>query len=207
MVSGNVVKGSAKQERRRQAVPGMVQLSQAKQRRKGRNSMSKKKVIIKSYSWKPAAARFQDVDPQAVYEALEELRIECGGLLGPSDVVEAAKTQDHPLHPVFPWDDAEAARIGRESIAREVLRSIRVKIITPAKKEIDTRAFVSTPDPKAGGRTYNAVSHALESPEGRAVVLRQAWLQLRAWRDRYAELTELAEVFDAIDSVFLKRAS
>jgi hypothetical protein len=170
--------------------------------------MTKKKVIeVKSYSWKPAASRFRDIDAQVVGESLEELREEAGGTLSPDDIVKAAEEETHPLHSVFPWDDEEAARIGRESIAREVLRSIRVKIITPKKKEITTRAFISIRDPKSGNRSYNAVSNALESPEGRAMVLRQAWLQLRAWRSKYAELSELAELFDAIDLLLEKRAS
>lgn len=178
-------------------------------KRKPKTALMGKKIEIKTYSWKPAASRFRDVDPQEAGEALDKLRSMHGGDLQPADVVEAASDESHPLHPVFPWDDEEAARIGRECIAREIIRSIRVRIITPERKEIDTRAFVSVPDPKQPGkRVYHAVAHTLESPEGRALLLRQAWLELQAWRHKYNELNELAQVFDAMDAAanILKRA-
>ena len=64
---------------------------------------------------------------------------------------------------------------------------------------ITTRAFVSKP---VGGRdrSYAVVEEELASEEGRAMLLRQAWLQLKAWKARFGQLNELAQVFDAIEA-------
>lgn len=156
-------------------------------------------VTIASYGWKDGAGEFRKFDAAKIASELERVR-EKDGVLKPSNVVDAARAPSSPLHPIFPWDDVEAARIGREAIASRLIRSITVQIVTPERKQIDTRAFVSAPDQAAkGSRSYVATSHAMEDEEGRAMLLRQAWLELRAWKRKYAELSELAAVFDAID--------
>ncbi len=165
----------------------------------------KSKMQKKTFSWKNS--EFEAVNAADAAEVLDKIK-EARGQLKPSDVVEEARDEGHPLHRAFPcrkdgsWDDTEAARIGRESIAARLIRSIRVEIVTPKREVINTRAFVSMPHEKAkGGRSYANVESAMDTPEGRAVLVRQAWLQLRAWRKRYGEIAELAKAMDAIDKI------
>jgi len=149
------------------------------------------------FSWKNH--EFSKIDPGVAHRSLEKVRIQYGDLKS-EHIVEVARDPKHPLHNAFPWDDSVAAQIGRESIAARLVRSIRVAIITPERKEIVTRAFVSIKSPDSKGqRAYVTVTATLDDPEGRAYMIRQAWLQLRAWRRRYAELSELAMLHDAID--------
>lgn len=161
--------------------------------------------MAEQYSWKPGAADFRKYDPQPIGEEVERLRVKHGEL-DPGAIVEEAKNKRSALHPLFPWDDEEAARLAREQIARRLLRSIHVRIERPHAKPIDTRAFVSSAV-NGKARHYTSATVALEDEEGRAYLIREAWLQLKAWRRRYAELTELAEVFDAIDREAQRRAS
>jgi hypothetical protein len=168
--------------------------------------MSKKKTALQpSYTWKNS--EFKVVPPEIAASELARIKDERGSLKA-GDVVEEAADPSSPLHALFPWDDSEAARIGRESIAARIIRSIKVTIVTTAKEPIVTRAFISTRDANAkGSRTYDLTTSALESEEGRAFLIRQAWMQLHAWRKRYSQLAELAEVFDAIDRVEAARSA
>lgn len=159
--------------------------------------MSKKKRAPK-YAWKAGGGEFRAHDANAVGEELARIRT-ARGQLTPADVVDAAADPKSPLHPLLPWDDTEAARLGREMIAARIVRSVTVTIVQPAAPPITTRAFVSKP---VGGRdrSYSVVEDELATEEGRAMLLRQAWLQLKAWKARFGQLNELAQIFDAIDA-------
>lgn len=160
--------------------------------------MSDVKVV--SYSWKSGSSEFKKYDVEVIATTLTEIRERLGGLT-PRDVVQEAKDEANPLHPIiYSISDEDAAQLGREGIASRLIRSVRVKYMTPEKREIDTRAFVSMRE-KSGDRSYHVTSFAMEDEEGRALILRQAWLELKAWRRKYQELSELAAVFDAIDLV------
>ena len=159
------------------------------------------KAGVGNYAWKAGASEFKAYDPEVIANELNKIR-EQRGELKADGIVDAARNPKNPLHTIFPWDDATAAQIGREAIASRLVRSIRVTITMPDRKQIDTRAFQSVRDPNAkGNRSYDFVTHTLEEPEGRAFLLRRAWMELRAWRRRYQEIAELAEAFDVIDRV------
>jgi len=153
----------------------------------------------KRYTWRQAS-RFTGLDAQAVGEELERIRQSYGIHVTAEQIVEAASDPMSPLHDAFPWDDAQAANAHRLEVARLLLRSVRVVIITPERKEIVASAFVSTPREKPNSRHYTTTEYAMGDPELRAHVLRQALQELAAFRRKYAELSELAIVFAAIDT-------
>lgn len=136
------------------------------------------------------------VNAQAAGEELERIRVNNNGRLEPQDVVVAARSEDNPLHPAFEWNDALAAEAYRVDQARYVIRSIEV-VIEPEKAPKPVRAFVSVV--RGEDRSYTSVSHAMSDPILRQQVLSAAMKEMEAWRDRYAELVELADVFAAID--------
>ncbi len=94
--------------------------------------MTKKKERKIQYSFREGLRHRASLDPQAVGEALEEIREERGFLL-PEAVVEAAEAEDHPAHPAFTWDDLLAASRYRLYEARHLIRSI--KLVAPKQAE------------------------------------------------------------------------
>ncbi len=65
-----------------------------------------------------------------------------------------------------------------------------------------TRAFISV-QKEDGDRLYESTVAALNDPVYRRQVLEQAARDLSQVRQKYAELRELSQVFDAIDQVEL----
>lgn len=146
------------------------------------------------YQWKPE--RQIKIDAQAAGEELERIRVKNNGRLESEMVVEAARKKTSPLHPAFEWNDAAAADAYRVEQAKYLIRSIEVIVEADANSR-PVRAFVSVV--RDEDRSYTSVSHALADPELRRQVLLSALKELEAWRVRYAELVELANVFAAID--------
>ena len=147
-----------------------------------------------TYQWK-AGTRFA-VRAAAAGAAIEQIRRRNGGQVTPAAVVDAARDPAHPLHPAFVWDDTEAAERYRQHQARVLVNSIRV-VVTGGGVERRT-AYVSV-QVREGGRAYLPTSVALSDEEYRAQALAEALASLRGWRERYRHLTELADVFAAID--------
>ncbi|KPL67406.1 hypothetical protein SZ64_04375 [Erythrobacter sp. SG61-1L] len=145
------------------------------------------------YQWK-SGARI-GIDAQIAGEELERIRIRNNGRLESEMVIEAARDEQNPLHSEFQWNDAAAANAYRIEQARYLIRSIEAVVDHNESKPI--RAFVSVV--RDEDRSYTSVSHAMADPELRRQVLLGALRELEAWRDRYAELVELANVFVAID--------
>lgn len=57
---------------------------------------------------------------------LERIRLAHDGQLLPEAVVEEARPEDAPLHPVFEWDDAVAGELYRLNQARYFIRCVRI---------------------------------------------------------------------------------
>jgi hypothetical protein len=156
----------------------------------------------RSYNWKLGASIFHKFDAQAVGEEIETLRKKLGGSVDADAIVEAARDMSSAMHDAFPWDDEEAAKLHRLEVARRLLRSVTVVMITPERKEITVKAFLSTPTKGAPQKsTYTSTEYAMSDPELRSEVLKQALRELAALRRKYAELSELAVVFAAIDKI------
>src|SRR5262245_25054743 len=63
---------------------------------------------------------------RVAHAAIEAIRGRHGGRLAPEQVVHAARARAHPLHPLFDWNDGEAARKWRLHQARVLVGSIVV---------------------------------------------------------------------------------
>lgn len=77
------------------------------------------------------------------------------GRLTPKDVVDAARPPSSPLHPFFEWDDETAAESWRIETARELIRSVRVEIVT---EDVTLRAYEYIRDPFMKGNEAGYVS-------------------------------------------------
>ena len=148
-----------------------------------------------TYFWKPGA--HHRVNPQIAGEEMERIRVRQNGRLEPPDLVRESANPDAPLHREFEWDDAVAAEAHRVEQARALIRHITVSMPRRDGSESPVRAFVSVI--RDSDRAFTSTAHALSDAELRKQVLDQAWRELEAWRNRHAELTELAEIFASID--------
>lgn len=150
-----------------------------------------------AYSWKPKVQ--MPIPAQIVGERIEQIRVKRGGNLTPSDVVVDARQDHSPLHPCFEWDDHTAAEKYREDQARYLLRQIVVTIQKAESESYTVRAFVNLKDENS--RSYTSVLTAMGDVEKRRQIIQQAWNELKAWKSRYQEYKELADIFAALESV------
>lgn len=132
----------------------------------------------------------KNADPQVLGEALDAARKDAGGRLRPGQVVEAAEPEDSPLHPHFEWNNERAGDAYRLDQARTLIRSIRVD----DDDGVARPAFINIRD--HGGRCYVALSDVLSSRSLQLEVRRAAAKDLRAYRLRYAELSELCRLLE-----------
>lgn len=125
------------------------------------------------------------------------------GLLLPERVVAAAQPEDSPLHSCFEWDDNEAAHQHRLWQARQLIRT-RVILIEGIKEPIT--AYVSLKSDRKDGAGYRSIVTILQTPRLRKQMLEEALEELQTFQQKYRELTELVEVFDAAKRVRKKAA-
>jgi hypothetical protein len=118
-----------------------------------------------------------------------------GDSITPAQIVKAAKKKSSPIHNCFTWNDTEAAKKCRLLEARYLLRMVTV-VYEENKKTYTTRAFVTTND-----RQYRTIESVLSDDELREELLEQAKADLKAFRDKYRQLNELAAIFEAIDKL------
>lgn len=149
-----------------------------------------------NYGWRPGARIA--IDAQKAGQALQRIEKAHNGLLEPEMIVDAARSETSPLHDHFQWDDALAAEAHRKDQARELIRNLTVDISRSNIEPRAVRAFVNVVD-EAGGQGYVSTFTAMSSDDLRKQVLTRAWDELEAWRQRHAELTELARIFSAME--------
>lgn len=148
-----------------------------------------------TYRWKPAS--HIKIDAQAAGEELDRIKRGHNGRLDQEDIVAAARDEQNPLHEHFEWDDVEAATQYRLVQAGDLIRGIEIVFQRPDEEPKHIRAFVNIA--QNDERFYVATVDAMQDPELRRQVVRQAFAELEAWRRRHAELTEFAKVFAEID--------
>lgn len=151
-------------------------------------------------------ARFQPgKHPEAnvVGAHIEMLREKFKGELTPEDILDDAKHDNSPLHSFFEWSDSAAAHQHRLAQARGLIRSVVAIYTKPDGPAVRQRAYVNIK--KAGEpQHYRETGHAMSLKSTRDVVLRQAWREFQAWRNRYRDLKEFSDLFDAADEVETK---
>lgn len=148
------------------------------------------------YQWKERAQ--VPLDPQITGEHLEFLRINAGGSLTPKAVVDAARSNNSPIHGGFEWDDGVAAEAYRIEQAQYLIRSIVVAVHRPDEaKTTPMRAFVSVVQDRKP--SFVSLKAAMGDADLRAQIVSRAKIELRQWADRYRQYEELAAICEAID--------
>lgn len=171
--------------------------------------MLSRPVEAVEFSWKPNTRI--PVKPDVAAHELRKL-YERDRAVTPAAIVAAASDEASPLHPVFEWDDSEAARAYREQQASHLTRSL---VVTYRKTDGELtppiRAFVklvsSADDPALDIETEEAVQpkvylpirQVMDEAEHRRRYVRQALQELGTWRRRYRDISEFASIFEMID--------
>lgn len=86
-------------------------------------------MTIKVYYAK-SSAKFTNADAKVIGPVLGDLAER--GPVTARDVVDAAHSANSPLHSYFEWDDAKAADMHRLGVAREMVKTVRVRVISSA---------------------------------------------------------------------------
>lgn len=144
-----------------------------------------------SYTFRKGFAH--KVDANVAGAVCDEL--EKKGRLTAEELVNVSRPEDAPLHGEFEWDDAVAGENWRRQQARCIINSL-VVVAPETNKEV--RKFFNI---VAADRKYESVETIMQNVDKRDALLRDAMRDLSALRKKYACLTELSKVFDAIDGL------
>jgi ATPase subunit of ABC transporter with duplicated ATPase domains len=122
-------------------------------------------------------------------------------------VVDEASDEQSPLHSHFEWDDSEASRQYRIWQARTLIRVLVRMEPASNGKSVPCRVFVSlTPDREQEGGGYRVTNAVMADEDMRRQLLLDARREMTTFRNKYARLSELAEVFKAMESVDVDEA-
>ena len=136
---------------------------------------------------------FFKADAETVYKEITAL----GDSFSPEQIVEAAKDEASELHKCFTWDDTVAAERWRQHQARVLVAQLVVKTETTDREPVAVRGIAST----AKRNEYKPVVKLIEAEQGYADLLARAINELKAFQQKYKAITELREIFAAIDEL------
>lgn len=136
---------------------------------------------------------FFKADAETVYKEITAL----GDSFSPEQIVEAAREESTELHKCFTWDDTVAAESWRRHQARMLVAQLVVKTETADKEPVAVRVIAST----ATRNEYKPVVKLIEAEQGYADLLARAINELKAFQQKYKAITELREIFAAIDEL------
>lgn len=134
------------------------------------------------------------VDANDASNELKRIRKQHGELTA-EIVVDESRDEKSVLHNCFEWNDGIAAEKYRKHQARKLIGSIEVIKVTGEHKEIPVRAFANIE------HEYKPMELIMQSRCLTDKLLDNALRELRAFQIKYANLKELAPVFEAIEKV------
>lgn len=143
-----------------------------------------------SYTWKVSTYK-QDANMVAQYIGT------LGNDFTMHDIVEMARPRGHYMHDMFEWNNSIAGEKYREEQARKIVRLLVV--YNDEKQEVTpVRVFYSNPDKP---KVFTPTTVIIRNEDNYQKLLKTALAELQAFRRKYASLSELSGVFDAIDEL------
>lgn len=139
--------------------------------------------------WKNCASNFHKADAQKCFEEMGDKDIT------PEKVLDIARDENTELHKCFEWDDGIAAEKYRLSQARQLITFLIIRDDEPNNEPI--RVFQISSEKQ----TYQPITIFMENESEYKTLLKRAKTELVNIRNRYKQLSELEEVFTAIDSL------
>lgn len=145
--------------------------------------------------WKPGY-HSKGVSAQTAYDVINGLYEK--GKMEASDLVDASRPEDAPLHSLFEWNDSIAAEKYREDQARYIIRHVCVVQEDEENESAPVRAFFQIDNESS---TYEPTLVIMNDEEKYERLLDIAKRELKAFENKYRQLEELRNVFDAIDEL------
>ena len=141
------------------------------------------------------------VPAQIVGETLEGLAQD--GELTSARFLDVSRPEGSPTHNLFEWDDTIAAERYRLQQATIAINSIEVQIINEATATVTPQAAFVNVVSKAPARSgsFAPIEVALSNENMRSVLLQNALNELKAFRRKYNQLSELSDVFLEIKKI------
>lgn len=136
---------------------------------------------------------FKDIDAEKCYSEIQGI----GESATAKQIVERARDEESELHHCFTWDDSVAAELYREDQARLVVRSLVFTKSDKSKEPTKVRVMHIADEPHIYKHTVLIMQNKTEYE----AMLERAIGELRAFQAKYKTLTELEEVFNAIDAL------
>jgi hypothetical protein len=148
----------------------------------------------KKYDWIQKGFA-KGIDPDEAVKELERIEANYGALT-PENILDAATPEDALFHPLFTWNNSEAARLYRLQEARHILNNIEVRIIHDGKeKHIPVFEVVKRPE----GRVYKHVDSFTK--EDILQVKSDAVRAFNYWKSKLAVYKEFEAIIPKIDEV------
>ena len=137
---------------------------------------------------------YAGVDPQRVAEEI----VSIGDSATPEQIVERAKDEASELHKCFEWDVEKAAKKYWIVQARQVCRHLVIEQTVDDGSDLPP---VRTFNIVNKGYGYKQTEVIFRREDEYKTLLAAAMAELHAFKQKYQRLTELADVFAAIDAV------
>ena len=136
---------------------------------------------------------------KTVREELLYLNKKYKRLVNPHEVVAYAENPETKLHPKFEWDDEKAGHEYRIWQARQIISLELIVIENGGSSSGPVRLFVSLKDDRNKEGGYRLVTDVLNDVDMRSRLVSEALADFDRVRDKHNALTELADIFAAID--------
>lgn len=164
--------------------------------------------------WFPARRHVSATDAEVIGGALDVI-VERDGYVTPHTVVDEARPATAPLHKFFEWNDRIGAEAYRILQAKDLCRSVEIRIIKPSSgEEQAVRQLVSVKLVDNSGyddededededdaptrrprRGYMKIEHVGRTPALHADLVASALAELRQWSAKYRVYRSLPEFF------------
>ena len=134
-------------------------------------------------------------DANKCYEEIKEI----GDEVKPEQVLDRARDASSELHKCFDWDDSSAADKYRLFQARNVINHLIVVTheIEEEKEPVQFRVMLKNDNARESG--YKQTLVMVRDEDEYKKMLEQAYRELRAFKQKYSCLSELAEIIALID--------
>jgi hypothetical protein len=132
-------------------------------------------------------------DIPSMVRLVQELDRQKGGCT-PEALVKRAENPNCVAHSYFPWDDAEAARLHRLTIARWLLRALQLKLEVKEGRTSGIRhirLLHHVHDEKGDAGRYALLDDVAQNSELQAQVLDEAYMLLMQLQQKCENLQEL----------------
>lgn len=145
----------------------------------------------RKYVWNETrnVAHIDKVSPGVFAEEVEAVRRDRGDIVEARDIVDRARPPESRIHPLFDWNNAQAAERWRQHQARNALNALRV-VVRESEGMGKPQTQIVHIHVKAtdGRRGYTTLESASLRPEYREQIMEDAWRFLDAFERRFRNL-------------------